>query len=258
MPIDEVMVSRKIIERYAREFLNNLDVDVIIAGAGPASLTAARYLAKGGLRTVIFERKLTPGGGMWGGGLTFPVIVVQEESKYLLKEIGVRLEDSKDGYYTADSVEASAKLIASAIDAGARLFNTISVEDVVIRQDRVCGVVINSSAVEVAGLHVDPIAVRSKYVIDGTGHPAEVVSVVQRKVGKLNTPTGRIEGEKSMWAEVGEQMTVENTIEVYPGLYVTGMACNAVMGAPRMGPIFGGMLLSGKKVAELILKKERK
>jgi len=155
-------------------------------------------------------------------------------------------------------VEASAKLIASAIDAGARLFNTISVEDVMIRQDRICGVVINSSAVEVAGLHVDPIAVRSKYVIDGTGHPAEVVNVVQRKVGKLNTPTGRIEGEKSMWAEVGERMTVENTIEVYPGLYVTGMACNAVMGAPRMGPIFGGMLLSGKKVAELILKRERK
>jgi thiamine thiazole synthase len=105
---------------------------------------------------------------------------------------------------------------------------------------------------------VDPIAVRSKYVIDGTGHPAEVVNVVQRKVGRLNTPTGRIEGEKSMWAEVGEQMTVENTIEVYPGLYVTGMACNAVLGAPRMGPIFGGMLLSGRKVAELILKRERK
>ena len=33
---------------------------------------------------------------------------------------------------------------------------------------------------------------------------AEVVNVVQRKVGRLNTPTGRIEGEKSMWAEVGE------------------------------------------------------
>jgi thiazole biosynthesis enzyme len=256
MEIDEVLVTRKIVERYAQEFLDNVDVDVVIAGAGPASLTAARYLARSGLRVVIFERKLTPGGGMWGGGMTFPVIVVQEGSRHLLEEIGVRLRDAGDGYHTADSVEASAKLIASAVSAGARLFNTVTVEDVMIRQDRVCGVVINSSAVEVAALHVDPLTVRAKYVIDGTGHPAEVVHVVQRKVGRLNTPSGRIEGERSMWAERGEQMTVENTKEVYGNLYVTGMASNAVMGAPRMGPIFGGMLLSGKKVAEMIIARE--
>jgi len=256
MAIDEIVVTRKIVERYSREFIDNLDVDVVIAGAGPASLTAARYLAKAGKKVVIFERKLTPGGGMWGGGMTFPVIVVQEESRYLLEEIGVRLESEGNGYYTADSVEASAKLIASAVDAGAKLYNTISVEDVMIRENKVCGVVINSSAVEVAHLHVDPLAIRSKFVIDGTGHPAEVVHVVVRKVGRLTTPTGQIEGEKSMWAEVGEMMTVENTIEVYPNLYVTGMACNAVMGAPRMGPIFGGMLLSGHKVAQLILERD--
>ncbi len=48
---------------------------------------------------------------------------------------------------------------------------------------------------------------------------------------------------------------VENSKEVYPGLYVAGMAANAVFGAPRMGPIFGGMLLSGKRVAELLLER---
>ncbi len=44
---------------------------------------------------------------------------------------------------------------------------------------------------------------------------------------------------------------MKNTIEVYPGLIVTGMAANAVCGSPRMGAIFGGMLISGKRAAEL-------
>jgi thiamine thiazole synthase len=33
------------------------------------------------------------------------------------------------------------------------------------------------------------------------------------------------------------------------------MSANATFGGPRMGPIFGGMLLSGEKVAKELLKK---
>jgi thiamine thiazole synthase len=33
------------------------------------------------------------------------------------------------------------------------------------------------------------------------------------------------------------------------------MCANAVFGNPRMGPIFGGMLLSGEKVAKELIKK---
>jgi thiamine thiazole synthase len=93
-------------------------------------------------------------------------------------------------------------------------------------------------------------------VIDATGHDAEVAKYVQNKSGcMLNTPTGKVIGEKPMDADTGERTTVENTKEVFPGLYVTGMSCNAAYGAPRMGPVFGGMLLSGKKVAEELLEK---
>jgi ribulose 1,5-bisphosphate synthetase/thiazole synthase len=76
----------------------------------------------------------------------------------------------------------------------------------------------------------------------------------RRKAGiRLETETGGVMGERSMWAERGEKGTVESSGRVYPGLYVSGMAANAVHGAFRMGPIFGGMLLSGRKVAKLIL-----
>ncbi len=255
MQLDDVMVTRKIVERFFEEFTACTEVDVAIAGAGPASLVAARYLAKAGKRVVIFERKLTPGGGMWGGGMTFPVIVVQNESIPILKEFGVRIKNAGDGYYTADSVETSCKLMAGACDAGARLFNTVSVEDVMIRKNVVNGFVINWSAVEVAGLHVDPLTIRAKVCIDATGHPAEVCKIVVKKAGRLMTPTGDLMGEKSMWAEVGERTVVENTREVYPNLFVAGMCANAVFGAPRMGPIFGGMILSGKKCAGLVLER---
>ena len=69
----------------------------------------------------------------------------------------------------------------------------------------------------------------------------------------LNTPTGKVCGERSLNAVEGEAKTVQNTKEIYPGLYVCGMAANGVFGSPRMGPIFGGMLLSGEKVAKLII-----
>lgn len=125
-----------------------------------------------------------------------------------------------------------------------------------MRTDRIIGLVLNWSPVEMAGLHIDPLAVRSKFVIDATGHAVEVVKVVLAKVpGQLQTPSGKIEGEKSMWSEKAETLTLENTKEVFPGLYVAGMAANATFGGPSMGPIFGGMLLSGEKVAKELLKR---
>ena len=255
IPIDDIMVTKTIFQRFSKEFIDSCDVDVAIAGAGPSGLIAAKFLANAGKKVVIFERKLSIGGGMWGGGMTFPVIVVQEESKQLLQDVNVELFNEGQGYYSADSIESITKLCAAAIDAGARIFNTISVEDVLLNKKRVNGFVINWSAVEISGLHVDPLSIRAKYCIDATGHAAEIVNIIHSKVGPLNTPSGTIEHERSMCADIGEKTVVENTKEVYPGVFVAGMAANAVFGAPRMGPIFGGMLLSGQKAANEILKK---
>ena len=256
MELNEVTITKAIIDRYYEKLINNLETDVAVVGGGPSGLTAGYYLAKAGKKVALYERKLSIGGGMWGGGMMFNEIVVQEEGCHILEEFDIRYKQYEDHYFVADSVEAVSTLTSKAVKAGVTIFNCISVEDVVMRPERVIGLVLNWSPVEMAGLHIDPLAVRSKYVIDSTGHPTEVVGVVHKKVpGKLLTPTGNIEGEKSMWADNAEQLTLENTREVFPGLYVAGMSANAVFGGPRMGPIFGGMLLSGEKVALELLKK---
>jgi thiamine thiazole synthase len=103
-----------------------------------------------------------------------------------------------------------------------------------------------------SGIHVDPLGVKAKAIIDCTGHDAEVLSVASRKIPELNL---FIQGEKSMWSSEAEKLTVEKTGEVCPGLYAAGMSVAALHNTPRMGPIFGGMLLSGRKVAQLIIEK---
>lgn len=253
MEIDERIVSRAIVERYYGKLISSLEVDVAIVGGGPAGMVAGYYLADSGLKVSLYERKLSVGGGMWGGGMMFNEIVVQESALYILDEFGINHSEYEKGYHTADSVEAASTLISRSVQAGVSVFNCISAEDVLMRPDRVVGVVLNWSPVEMAALHVDPLAVRARYVIDATGHATEIVKVVQEKVpGRLATPGGRIEGEKSMWSEEAETRTLENTREVFPGLFVAGMAANATFGGPRMGAIFGGMLLSGKAAAEQI------
>ncbi len=248
--MDEVIITKAITESYMKDLLDYSELDVAIVGAGPSGMVAGYYLAKNKVKVAIFERKLSVGGGMWGGGMMFSRIVVQNEAKEILDELDIPARQYQEGYHVADAVEAVSTLCSRCIKAGVRIFNLLTVEDVMIREnDRITGLVLNWSAVSLANLHVDPLAVRSKLVIDATGHDAEVCRIVSRKTGAGVV----VSGEKSMWAEVGERDIIDNTKQVCPGLLVTGMAANAVFGGPRMGAIFGGMLLSGKKTAELAI-----
>ena len=254
----ETTISRAIVENFSAKLLDNLTVDVAIVGAGPSALVAARYLAKAGIRVAIFERKLAPGGGTWGGGMLFNEVVVQDASLEILDEFGIRHKPIPDapGYNTLDSVEMASGLIFGAVSAGAKIFNAVSVEDIVFRGEQVSGLVINWTPVERLGMHVDPLTVISQCVLDGTGHPSEIMHLAVEKAQlKLATSTGGILGEKPMWVDSGEASTVENTREYYPGLFACGMSANNVMGGYRMGPIFGGMMLSGRKAADLIRKR---
>lgn len=250
----ELTVSRGIIDTYFNKLKSILEVDVAIVGAGPSGLVAATYLAKAGKKVAVFESELAPGGGMWGGAMLFNQIVVQNSAIPILDEFNIEYEKYGDTCITCDSVHATSALIYAATKAGAVINNGIIVEDVVFQDEKVSGIVANWSTIVKDGMHVDPLVFMAKCVLDGTGHPCAISNIVANKNSiKLNTPSGKVEGERSLSVERGEEATVINTKEVYPGLFVSGMAANGVSGSFRMGPIFGGMLKSGQKVAQLIL-----
>jgi len=253
----EKHISRSIIAGFTAKLSAAVDSDVAIVGAGPSGLICAKILAEAGKRVSLFEMKLAPGGGIWGGAMLNNEIIIQEELTSILDEYSIRYSSVGEGLVRADSVETASALIYGAVHAGANIFNGVVVEDVVYKEDAVGGVVINWAPVLYPNQwHVDPLVISAKCVLDGTGHDALLTDKVATKAGiKLDTPTGGVMGERPMWAEKGEIATVENTKEVYPGLFVSGMAANGVFGSARMGPIFGGMFLSGQRAAELIIAK---
>lgn len=122
----------------------------------------------------------------------------------------------------------------------------IAVVDLHSTEEKIAGVVINNSAIEAQGLPVDPMVLTAKAVLDSTGHDAVLVNLYGRRTKMEMTK------EHFMNAPKGEEDVVKNTRMVAPGLFVAGMAANNVDGGCRMGPVFGGMLLSGKKAASLI------
>jgi len=127
----------------------------------------------------------------------------------------------------------------------------VTMEDLCVQGGRVTGVVVNRTGIS-GVYHVDPLVLAAKVVIDTTGHEAAAAGHLLRRDLLPEFSREKPPFEGPMDAPAGERFVVEHTDEVYPGLWVSGMSVCAVFGGPRMGPIFGGMLLSGKKAAEQI------
>jgi len=248
---DEKTVTRILVKKASERILELSERDVIIVGAGPAGLTAAYYLAKAGLKTLVLERRLGIGGGIIAGGMLLPAVVVEERAIPVLEDLGVPYEKRED-HYVVDPVRFVIKAANSALDAGADIRVGIYVEDVIVRDNRVRGVVINRYPNVYGGFHVDPLMFESKYVIDATGHDANVARVLHKKLGLKELAV-----EGPMRTDKGEEDVIERTGEVYPGLILAGMSVATYYRTPRMGPLLGGMLLSGKKAAEIVIKKIR-
>ena len=251
-PVGEYEVTRAIVGGFMRQFEQYARSDVIIVGAGPSGLIAGRDLARHGLKVLIVERNNYLGGGFWIGGYLMNKVTFRAPAQKVLDELGVPYEKAVEGLYVADGPHACSKAIAACCDAGAKFLNLTMFDDVVLREgNRVAGAVVNWTPVSAMPREitcVDPIALECRLVIDATGHDATVVRKLESR-GLAKTV-----GFGAMWVERSEDLLVEHTGEVHPGLAVCGMAVTTVYGLPRMGPTFGAMLLSGKKVAEVAIK----
>jgi thiazole biosynthesis enzyme len=250
--VSEKEITRAIASMFHEMLMEYADSDVIIIGAGPAGLMAGRDLAKMGFKTLIVEQNNYIGGGFWIGGFMMNPITVRAPANKVLDELGVRYKKVTDGLYATPGPNACSKLIASACDAGVRFLNLTKFDDLILRKDRVSGVVVNWMPVAALPRNitcVDPVALEARYVIDASGHDSVAVKRLQDR-GLV-----KFSGMNPMWVEQSEDLVVEYTSEVYPGLVVAGMSVAETFGLPRMGPTFGAMLLSGRKAAEIVAKR---
>jgi sulfide-dependent adenosine diphosphate thiazole synthase len=253
-PLREADITRSIAREFYKQFDQLIESDVIIVGGGPSGLICARDLATAGLKVLIIEQMTHLGGGFWSGGYQMTKASIAAPAHKILEEVEVPCQEVGPGHYLVEAPHACAKLIGAAFDAGAKVLNLTKVVDLILRNNgQLEGVVVNWWPAESMGhdiVHVDPIGLESKVVVDATGHDAVVLQLLaKRKLFK------EIPGNGAMWVEKSEEMVLQNTGETYPQCFVIGLAVAAVYGTPRMGPAFGAMLLSGRKGAQLILER---
>lgn len=249
--ISEAQVSKAIVSEFYKWFEDYIISDIIIVGAGPSGLIAARDLARDGFKTLVIESNNYLGGGFWIGGFLMNTLTFRAPAQEILKDLKIPYKEFTSGLFIADGPTACSKLIASACDAGVKVLNMAKFDDVVLRNGRVEGAVINWTPVSALPRQitcVDPISLEAKIIVDATGHDAWVCkSLEKRGLLKLST-------YGPMDIAASEEQVVEKTGQIYPGLFVIGMAVSTAYGIARMGPTFAGMLFSGKKVASQISK----
>ena len=100
--ISEKDVTKAIVSEFSEQFLEYVESDVIIVGAGPSGLIAAKRLAEKGVKVLLIESNNYLGGGFWIGGYLMNKLTVREPGQRVLDEIGVPYKKVQEGLYVAD------------------------------------------------------------------------------------------------------------------------------------------------------------
>lgn len=256
-PIKESIVSREMTRRYMMDVITYADTDVVVVGAGSAGLSCAYELSKNPDVQVAVEQSVSPGGGAWLGGQLFSAMVVRKPAHRFLDELGVEY-DEQDTYVVIRHAALFTSTIMSKLLArpNVKLFNAVAAEDLIVKEGRVGGVVTNWALVSMnhdTQSCMDPNVMEAKVVVSSCGHdgPFGATGVKRlRSIGMIES----VPGMKALDMNAAEDAIVRLTREIVPGMIVTGMEVAEIDGAPRMGPTFGAMMISGQKAAHLALK----
>ncbi|KAI4322814.1 hypothetical protein L6164_022473 [Bauhinia variegata] len=257
-PIRESIVSREMTRRYMTDMNTFADTDVVIVGAGSAGLSCAYELSKDpSVQIAIIEQSVSPGGGAWLGGQLFSAMVVRKPAHLFLDELGVAY-DELDNYVVVKHAALFTSTIMSKLLArqNVKLFNAVAVEDLIVKNGRVGGVVTNWALVSMnhdTQSCMDPNVMEAKVVVSSCGHDGPFGATGVKRLKSIGL-IDRVSGMKALDMNSAEDAIVRLTREVVPGMIVTGMEVAEIDGASRMGPTFGAMMISGQKAAHLALK----
>jgi len=242
----------KLIVKKSMERLSEIvDVDVLIVGAGFAGLTAAWLLALNKFRVLIVDESLRLAGMGGSTPIVLPVALIEEgEAVEIAKDTGIRLYSGLSGIYVVDPSEALLKICVKALDAGANLWLGIKIEDVITRgrgdELRVTGALVNTALPLDDREGTNPLYIWARAVIDATDYECCVVRTLVKKHPEIKL---EVPGASSGNVWVGEKEIIEKTGMVVPGLYVAGLSVAELYNANRVGPLIGGLIISGRKVA---------
>eukprot|EP01136_Pigoraptor_vietnamica_P022137 Opistho-1_new@72966 len=254
-PVREADVSRAMTARYMRDLLEGAETDVVVVGSGPSGLVCAYELSKNpNIRVSIIEASVAPGGGAWVGGQLFSTMVVRKPADALLDELEIPYED-KGSFVVVGHAALFTSAILSALlrRPNVRLFNATAVEDLVIRNGVVCGVVTNWALVTRAhGTQscMDPQVIEARVVVSSCGHDGPFGATGVRRLEQLGL-VKKVPGMGALDMNASEDALVAATREIVPGMVITGMEVAEIDGLPRMGASFGGVMVSGLKAARV-------
>jgi ribulose 1,5-bisphosphate synthetase/thiazole synthase len=185
----------KTVTEPAREIPVVDEVDVLVAGGGPAGIAAAVSAARAGCRTLVVER-YNHLGGLWTGGLVLPLLsthgVDRKQHQVQVihgigQEVWDRLKeiDMSIGQVNPVIDPEAAKYVMEVMlkESGVQVYYHSWISNVLVEQDTIKAVILETKS--------GRVAVRPKMVVDCTGD-GDVLNMAGEPFRQMNYEIGLV------------------------------------------------------------------